>query len=247
LATVRTLGGDNPNLPNDANVRVKWVRPTFFASGSENVTPSVAIAGFGALMAGAITNSPHLEIPQTPPFFSAGTIDPARADLATWNIKALTWGAFAETSSITSSLGLKTVKGELWGDGSIQSFGGRIVGLHTSRSRTFTVSGTTSDGIDPTLFSQIRYDITGTGAKTLTLAMSTAYTAQEGDRLTIYIQHTGTGASRTTGTVVWPTIFRFSETDGDVRTTSTATNLYLKYEGTYTNGSFFFTRTDYEF
>jgi hypothetical protein len=203
--------------------------------------------GFGALVAGAITNSPQLEIPQTAPFFSAGTIDPDRADLASWNIKALTWGAFAETSSITSDLGLKAIKGELWGDGTIQSLGGRIVGLHTNRSRTFTVSGTTSDGINPTVSSQIRYNFTGTGAKTLTLSMATSYVAQEGDQLTIYIQLTDTGANRTGSSIVWPSIFKFSETDNNIQTTSIATNLYMKFVATYVNGFFFFTRTDFEF
>lgn len=249
LVQIVTLGGVNPNLTTDANVRVKWVRPTFFAGASESPTALYEMKGTGYLVAGAITTTPSAEIPQTAPFYMAGTLDPARADSGNnnWNIKSLCWGSFTETGASTNTLGLKTIKGELWGDGSVQSFGGRIKGLHANRPKTVTFAATGGDGIDPRATSQIRYDLTTTSTKVITLNLDGTYTPQEGDKVTVIISHTGTGASRTSSSVVWPSGWKFSGTDADISNFSPDTVIpYLKFEGTYVNGICLFTRTDYE-
>lgn len=249
LVRIVTLGGNNPALGNDANVRVKWVRTTFFTGASENTVSAFELKGQGSLVAGAITDNPSAEIPQTAPFFMAGTLDPARADSANgnWNIKSLCWGSFAETAGNTFALGLKTLKGELWGDGSIQSYGGRIVGFHTARGRSVGVAANTADDLNPHSASQIRYDFTLTTAKVLTLTIASAYTPQEGDQIIIYIWHIGTGVSRTGSSVSWPASWKFSGTDGDIAVTSpNGVQAVIKYVGTYANTYCFFTRTDFE-
>src|SRR6185369_4578421 len=243
---VVTLGGDNPNLPNDSNVRVKWIRPTFYAGSSENSASGFELKGQGSLVAGAITNNPSQEIQQTAPFFSAGTLDPARADSSNnnWNIKSLNWGAYTETASSTTGLGRKTVNGELWGDGSVQSYGGRIKGMFANRPRSLSISpGASGDAIDPRVASQVRYDFIFTGSKQLTLTLDPTYTPQEGDKVMIMIVHTFAGASRTDSVITWPTDWKFSGTDADIRTTLPDNAVpYMKFEGTYVGGFCFFTR-----
>lgn len=245
IVTVVTLGGENPNFGTDSDIHVKWVRPTFFAGASESTVSSFELKGAGNLVAGAITSAPANEIPQTCPFFMSGTLDPARAGSNNWNIKALAWGSFTETGSNTFGLGLKTLKGELWGDGSIQSYGGRVVGLHTQRNLDVTVSATVGVNFNPHEASHQTFSFTGTTAKVLTIVLDPNYTPQSGDTYTVYIRHVGTGLSRAS-TVVWPTGWVFSGTDGDVTTTvpDTVTHV-IRYTGSYTAGSYFFTRADY--
>jgi len=254
LATVATLGGAEPNFPTDADIRVKWLRTTFFAGGSYDTSSAlldgiVYLSGMGNIMPGAITSDPNNELKKLPPFFASGTLDTSRAGGGNWNIQAFTWGSFLEVDIDIDIVGVPVLNGELWGDGSVISRGGRIQGLLSNRNQSQNVSSTTSLSIDPRLTAQSTYILTGSSAKVLTLSLVAGYlsgSTKEGDQVIVYIQHTGTVASRVS-TVVWPASFRFSGSDGDITTTIPDTVIpVFKFVGTYVNGLCFMTRTDYE-
>lgn len=249
--TVTTLGGAVVGFSTQS-VTIKWIRTGFFAGGDndfDTVSTDNYYKGLGHFVPGAITASPAAEVAQMPPFFSSGTIDTTRADSGrnSWNIKAFTWGGFTENAASVALLGRRQVKGELWGDGSVQSYGGRIQGLHANRGLTSnpTVSSNTTYSLNPTVNNQVRFDFSGSSTAVLTLNLDAAYTPTEGDMITVFVSYIGVTANSNgeLSSVTWDTEFKFSGNDAQ---TPSPSGTVIKYQGHMTNGLFYMTRTDYQ-
>jgi hypothetical protein len=247
--SVNVLGGESSGsavLPDvGESVNIRWIRTGFFAGGDTDQFGDAEnrLNGFGHLVPGAITATPTSEIAQTPPFWSAGTLDTARGGTSDWNLRALEWGAYTEQGAAVTDLGRKTVKGELWGDGSIESRGGRVRGLLSSRSQsTIAIGSTQTQTFDPRVVSTIYFGFTGASSFVLTVALDGTYTPEFGDRITIYVAYNVTaGSFGELSSVVWPLDFRFSGTDA---TTPSSAGTVLKFEAQYIL-EWFLTRTDY--
>lgn len=248
--TVTTLGGAGVGFSTQA-VTIKWIRTGFFVGGDndfDTVSTDNYYKGLGHFVAGAITANPAIEIAQTPPFFASGTIDPVRADSArnNWNIKAFTWGGFTETGSTVASLGRKQTKGELLGDGSVMSYGGRIKGLLANRGLDTnpTITTNTTYTFNPTTNNQVWFDLSGATQVTLTLNIDPTYVASEGDMVVVFVSYNLITPASTgeLSTVTWDSAFKFSGHDADTPSPAGTT---LKYVGHRHSGVFYMTRTDY--
>jgi hypothetical protein len=252
-AIVCTLGGANPafGVPPTAVTSVKWIRPSFYAGGAiEEATLGVAggpvdFRGGAHLASGAISDSPIAEIAQSSFFFAAGTSHLARAGTG-WNLEAMTWGSYQDTSNSPTTLGSKIIAGKLLGDGSVESFGGRIKGFYSKRSNSYYLITTSSAQFwDPHLESLLAIKFVNSTNKTLTLSFDSTYTPQDGDVIELMVCNSDTSGSGGLSSIVWPATFVFSGTDGDVTGVAVG-DIYMKFIGTYLDGLFFFTRTDYE-
>jgi len=248
-ARLLTLGGATANFPTTlTNVHLKWIRTGAFLGGDNDAGTANPhyYKGFSHLVQGAITTSPAAELAQEPPFFSAGTIDNTRADLSrgNWNIKAFTWGGYTQTGAAPANIGQRTINGELWGDGSIITFGGRNIGLKNNRSVLSVINSNTTTTWDPTANSMIGNIFVGTTSCVWTIVMAGSYVPFEGDEITVTINYGGTiGSDSELSTVAWPSNFLFSGFDAN---TPSPTGTTLKFNGTYFNSKFLMTRTDYQ-
>jgi hypothetical protein len=249
-AIVATLGGGSPNFTN-GSASFKWIRPSFFTGAvqeefsSEIVGGPFELRGASFLSPGSITTLPDQEIAHAGFFFAAGTPNPARAGTDDWNFEAMSWGAYQDTGTDTP-LGEKLVNGALLGDGSVESYGGRVRGLISKRSRNFFSFFATSPYVwDPYSTSVLGILFGGSTAKILTLTLDPGYTPQDGDSLEVIVWNSDTSGLGWQSTIVWPPTFKFSGTDADISGVSPG-SVYMKFVGTYMDGTCYFTRTDYE-
>jgi hypothetical protein len=242
-----TLGGAVASFTSQT-VNARWIRPAMFVGGDGGSLSGSPFyyKGFGHLVAGSITVTPDAEIIQEPPFFAAGTVEPARAATSNnfWNIKAFSWGGYTQNGAAVANIGQRQVNGELWGDGSIQSYGGRIVGLQSKRPAAITVSTNTSYSWNPFTNSFLKVSLTGSTTSVLTLTLDSNYTAADGDEISIIILNsTSTGTAGELSSTIWPTAFKFSANDAN---TVVPTGSVIKFTGTCTGGFYYMTRTDYQ-
>jgi hypothetical protein len=249
-ATVTTLGGASPNFVNGA-AYFKWIRPSFFTGAAqEEFSPGTIfeLRGGSFLAPGSITVDPANEVAHASFFFAAGTPNVARAGVNNWNMKAMSWGAYQDIEGGPGLyLGQKLEYGTLLGDGSVQSYGGRIRGLISRRSVGYhNVAVTGSFVWNPYTESSLTIRFTGATAKVLTLTLDPLYVPEDGDSLEVFVLNTDTSGTGWDSTFIWPASFKFSGTDDDTSGTSPSGSLVLKFVGTYMNGTCYFTRTDYE-
>jgi hypothetical protein len=206
------------------------------------------------LTPGAITDTPTSEQEHAVPFFSAGTSIGSRAGFNNWNLKAFTWGAFKNTSTVVTDLGSKQVLGELRGDGSIISYGGRIKGFRnkgTPQQEFPSTSGTIvwNPYANGSGVLEVRFADNASGsAVTVDIA---AYNAnlQAGDAITVFVTFVNVTAASRANSIIWPSSFAFSGDDGDITPHFISTRVPLyKFEGVYSAlaTKFIMTRTDYE-
>jgi hypothetical protein len=245
-AHLMTLGGAAPQFVN-GTVNVRWIRTGMFVGGDNDASTSQHnFKGFSHLVPGNITTNPTLEIFQTPPFFAAGTTDPTNGDLSRggWNIKAFTWGAYTQTGTLVTDIGNQTVLGELWGDGSIYSYGGHISGIHNNRPDSHTLTGgTTAITWNPGASSLLAITITGSLVNTVNVSLAGAFTPADGDKFEMLYLQSCVASTAAEGSVVnWPGAFRFSGNDANV---VAPTGTVIKYTGTTYGGVYYFTRTHY--
>jgi len=243
-----TLGGATASFPSSQSVNVRWIRPGMFLGGDTDsqVSSTNYYKGFSHLVAGSITDTPDAEIIQEPPFFAAGTVEPARSSASnnSWNIKAFTWGGYNQTGASPAALGQRQVNGELWGDGSIQSYGGRIVGLHSQRSTSLSVSANLAYSWNPSATSCIKATFSGSTLCVLTLTLSGSYTPFEGDEVSLFVFCSGdAGSQNELSTITWPTAMKFSGNDSNI---VAPTGSVIKFTGKYMGSFFYMTRTDYQ-
>ena len=245
-AVVTTLGGANPTfgVPVSA-VTVKWIRPTFYTGGAVE-QGGFEFKGSAHLSPSAISNTPATELTQSSFFFAAGTPNPVR-DGGGWNHEAMTWGSYQDTGSSPSAIGLKLKNGALLGDGTVESYGGRVRGLISKRSTNFySISSSTPFVWDPYSTSVLGILFVNSSAKVLTLTLDPDYVPQDGDSLEVIVCNSDTSGLGWQSTIVWPTSFKFSGADADVSGILDEPTFFVKFVGTYMNGACYFTRTDYE-
>lgn len=257
----KTLGGAASTMPVSSTAKARWIRPNFFAGGAHGkFSTEFHLTGMSVLSPGCITDQPDEEIEHVPPFFSSGTLLTSRGGIDNWNLKALTWGSYTEIGTALSDIGKKTVKGELRGDGSIISRGGRIVGFASERMTTWSISTITSSYTfnpfdNSFLYVDISWSPTNIGA---ILTMDAGYETEQkdGDQITLLFKLVRTSEHQQIS-MSWPTSFIFSGDDGNLSSNPAryATGLsivtsnmvsYVKLVGISAGGSFFITRTDYE-
>lgn len=245
-ATLRSLGGALANLGVAEAITCRWIRPSFFLGG-DNDFVNVSLPerfhfrGFTNVTAGPLTDNSGIEMVQEPPFFGAARSSRSGADSARgyWDVVAFRWGGFNMNDSTVSEIGRRDVRGELWGDGSFESYGGRVRGLLSNRADQQNVSGNLSYSWNPHAYTQVTFVANTASAAVLTIVMDSVYTAQAGDELTFFLDYRTTGIATT---VVYPASFKFSGTDGS---SPLVLGTVAKFVGTYSNGNFYFTRTDY--
>jgi hypothetical protein len=244
-AIVATLGGGSPNFTN-GSATFKWIRPSFFTGAAQeeySLGGFFELRGASYLTPGSISTLPGQEIAHAGFFFAAGTSNPARAGTDNWNFEAMSWGAYQDTDT---PLGEKLKNGALLGDGSVQSYGGRIEGLFSKRSvGVYFITTSSSQFWNPHVESLLSLRFVNSTAKTVTLSFDPVYTPEDGDEIELIVCNSDTSGLGWMSNIVWPTSFTFSGTDGDITGVSTS-DLYMKFVGTYMDGLFFFTRTDYE-
>ncbi len=246
-ATLRTLGGGVPLFTVSEVISCRWIRTNFFTGGDNDIVTTTLSAperfyfsGMGHYTPGPITDNSAAEHPQEPPFFGASRNTRTGGDSARgyWDVIALRWGGFNTTDPTVDQIGRRDTLGELWGDGSIETYGGRIRGLKANRADQLNVGATQTYTWTPNTYQQVTFICTTNSAMVLTIALASSYTPVAGDKLTFFLDYTSFGFATT---VVFPASFRFSGTDGG----SPLAETVAKYEGTYSNGKFYFTRTDY--
>ncbi len=244
--SIRTLGGAVANLNVSETIFCRWIRPSFFLGGDNDqisTTPpdTFHLQGFGHFVAGPITDNSNIEVAQEPPFFGAARNTRTGGDSARgyWDVIAFRWGGFNMTDPSVAQLGRRDVKGELWGDGSIESYGGRIRGLLSNRADQLNISGTQGYTWNPHTFTQVTFVANTASVAVLTVTLDSAYTAQAGDTITFFLNYSTTGIGLT---VAYPATFKFSGADGS---TPLVLGTVAKFVGTFSNGNFYFTRTDY--
>lgn len=245
-ATLRSLGGALANLSVSESIKCRWIRPSFFLGGdndqiSVSSPESFHLQGFANLTSGPITDNSGVEVVQEPPFFGAARNTRTGGDSARgyWDVIAFRWGGFNMTDPSVAQIGRRDVKGELWGDGSMESYGGRIRGLLSSRADQLNVSATQGYTWNPHNFTQVTFIANTASVAVLTITLDSAYTAQAGDEITFFLNYSTTGIALS---VVYPATFKFSGADGS---TPLVLGTVSKFVGTFSNGNFYFTRTDY--
>lgn len=245
-ATIRSLGGNLAALSVAEVITCRWIRPSFYLGGDNDWANVSAperfhFRGFVNVSTGPITDNSAVEVAQEPPFFGASRNTPTGADTArgSWDLVAFRWGGFNMVDPVVAEIGRRDIKGELMGDGSLESYGGRIRGLLSNRADQQSVSANVTYTWNPHVYTQVTFLANTASAAVLTIALDSAYTAQAGDTLTFFLNYTSTGIATT---VVYPASFKFSGADGS---SPLVLGTVAKFEGTYSNGNFYFTRTDY--
>lgn len=245
-ATIRSLGGALANLNVAEVITCRWIRPSFFLGGDNDfvtVTGSerMHFRGFANLTSGPITDNSAAEIVQEPPFFGAARSSLSGADSARgyWDLVAFRWGGFNIEDSTVSEIGRRDVRGELWGDGSIESYGGRIRGILGRRSDTRDVTVTETFTWNPNLNALQVFRAISASVIVETVAVASSYIPQDGDTIEFFLDYRTSGINTT---FVFPVNFKFSGSDG---ATPLVIGTKAKFVGTYHDGDFFFTRTDY--
>ena len=247
-ASLRTLSGGVPTFSVSEVVTCRWIRPSFFTGGDNDFVPAgissperFYFAGTGHYTLGPITDDSTAEHSQEPPFFGAARNTRTGADGARgyWDAIAFHWGGFNTTDPSVPQIGRRDVLGELWGDGSIETYGGRMRGLKANRADQIGLNTTQTYTWNPFLYQQVTFVPVVNTAFAVTIAMLGTYTPVSGDKLTFFLDYSTAGSL---ATFVFPGNFRFSGTDG---TTPLILGTVSKYEGTFSNGNFFFTRTEY--
>jgi hypothetical protein len=245
-ATLKTPSGGNAALNPSETIQCRWVRPNFFTGGDND---PVAVSsperfhfrGFASLIPGPITDDSTIEVAQEAPFFGAARNTRTGGDAARgyWDVIALRWGGFNITDPTVSEIGRRDVKGELWGDGSIESYGGRIRGMIAKRSNTRNVTTTETYTWDPAANAMQVFVASSASIIVETVALAGTYSPLDGDQITFFLDYTTTGINTS---FVFPASFKFSGSDG---TTPLVLGTKAKFEGVFYNGNFYFTRTDF--
>jgi hypothetical protein len=247
-ATLRTLGGGVPLFTVSEAIHCRWIRPNYFVGGDNDIVTWTLSAperflfsGMGYYTPGPITDNSAAEHPQEPPFFGASRNTRTGGDSARgyWDVIALRWGGFNVTDPVVAQIGRRDTLGELWGDGSIETYGGRIRGLKASRADQLNVGATQTYTWTPNTYQQVTFICTTNSATNLTIAFASTYTPVAGDRITFFLDYSAFGLATI---VTFPASFKFSGNDG---ITPLLAGTIARFEGVYSNGNFYFTRTDY--
>jgi hypothetical protein len=247
-ATLRTLSGGVPLFTVSEVISCRWIPTNFFVGGDNDIVTSTLslperfyFSGMGHYLSAPLTDNSAAEHSQEPPFFGAARNTRTGGDAARgyWDVIALRWGGFNRVDSVVNQIGRRDTLGELWGDGSIETYGGRIRGLKANRADQLSVGTTQTYTWTPNTYQQVTFVCTTNSTVVLTIALAPTYTPLAGDKLTFFLDYTSFG---TATTVVFPASFSFSGNDGSTPLLAATVS---KYEGTYSNGKFYFTRTDY--
>lgn len=245
---LRTLGGGVPLFTVSESIFVRWIRPNFFTGGDNDLVPWFVsspehfhFAGMGHYPPGPLTDNSTVEHPQEPAFFGASRNTRTGGDSARgyWDVVALRWGGFNTTDSTVSNIGRRDTLGELFGDGSIETYGGRIRGLKANRADQVNLGASVNYTWTPNTYQQVTFVCTTNSFVLGAVAFASSYTPIAGDKITFFLDYSSAG---TATVMTFPASFKFSGNDG---VTPLRAGTIAKYEGTFSNGKFYFTRTDY--
>lgn len=247
---LKTLGGATPTFSSSTSVTAKWIRMGMHVGGDLDFDAGSFLPyGYGHYVQGAITENPNNELFQRPPYFASGSSLRSRRDSArdSWNIQAFTWGGWRDTDPSASNVGHPIVNGELWGDGTIITRGGRIVGSRADRVTTSASS--VANGITVTVnpFTAALHWISMQGAATKNWTVvldSTTYEPEDGDHITIFLEMQDSGTNYLS-TMTWPAEFVFSGSDATIAASPGVTTTY-KFVAVRMQSFWYVTRTDYQ-